>query len=104
MRLYFDAVSRLARFRTKMIQTGQVRLPPDPGGVGKITIEGIDSDHDGARNMNFKASAESVAVIHSRSKGLSRREIWRDSKICAIGEGTSEVQRLVNARELLTAV
>lgn len=29
---------------------------------------------------------------------------WRDSKICTIGEGTSEVQRLVIARELLTAL
>ena len=29
---------------------------------------------------------------------------WRDSKICTIGEGTSEVQRLVIARELLMAL
>ena len=26
---------------------------------------------------------------------------WRDSKLCTIGEGTSEIQRLVIARELL---
>jgi alkylation response protein AidB-like acyl-CoA dehydrogenase len=28
---------------------------------------------------------------------------WRDAKICTIGEGTSEVQRLVIARQLLTS-
>jgi alkylation response protein AidB-like acyl-CoA dehydrogenase len=28
-------------------------------------------------------------------------KFWRDSKLCTIGEGTSEIQRLVIARELL---
>jgi alkylation response protein AidB-like acyl-CoA dehydrogenase len=27
--------------------------------------------------------------------------LWRDAKLCTIGEGTSEIQRLVIARELL---
>ena len=31
-------------------------------------------------------------------------KFWRDSKICTIGEGTSEVQRLVIAREILTSL
>ena len=27
--------------------------------------------------------------------------MWRDAKLCTIGEGTSEVQRLVIARHIL---
>ncbi|MDQ3174078.1 MAG: hypothetical protein M3Q91_10280, partial [Acidobacteriota bacterium] len=26
---------------------------------------------------------------------------WRDSKLCTIGEGTSEIQRMIIAREIL---
>ena len=26
---------------------------------------------------------------------------WRDSKLCTIGEGTSEIQRIIIAREIL---
>jgi len=28
-------------------------------------------------------------------------KFWRDSKLCTIGEGTSEIQRLVIAREII---
>ncbi|MBC8466176.1 acyl-CoA dehydrogenase, partial [bacterium] len=28
--------------------------------------------------------------------------MWRDAKLCEIGEGTSEIQRLVIARSLLS--
>src|SRR5512138_2788265 len=30
--------------------------------------------------------------------------IWRDVKLCEIGEGTSEIQRMVIARELLKSL
>jgi butyryl-CoA dehydrogenase len=30
--------------------------------------------------------------------------IWRDVKLCEIGEGTSEIQRLVIARDLLKSL
>ena len=34
-------------------------------------------------------------------KDYPAEKYWRDSKLCTIGEGTSEIQRLVIARELL---
>ena len=37
-------------------------------------------------------------------KDATRREkFYRDVKLCTIGEGTSEIQRMVIARELLKA-
>ena len=35
------------------------------------------------------------------SRTTRRRSIYRDVKLCTIGEGTSEIQRLVIARQLL---
>ncbi|SYZ73628.1 putative acyl-CoA dehydrogenase YngJ [Candidatus Zixiibacteriota bacterium] len=35
---------------------------------------------------------------------FSAERIWRDAKLCEIGEGTSEIQRLVIARELIKSV
>ncbi|MBK6797738.1 MAG: acyl-CoA dehydrogenase [Acidobacteria bacterium] len=37
------------------------------------------------------------------TKDYPAEKFWRDSKICTIGEGTSEVQRLVIARQLIEA-
>jgi alkylation response protein AidB-like acyl-CoA dehydrogenase len=35
------------------------------------------------------------------TKDYPPEKYWRDAKICTIGEGTSEIQRLVIAKELL---
>ncbi len=48
--------------------------------------------------------AEQAIQIHGGYgyiKDYPPEKYWRDSKICTIGEGTSEIQRLVIARELL---
>ena len=37
---------------------------------------------------------------YSREYPVER--MWRDAKLCTIGEGTSEVQRLIIARDLLS--
>lgn len=34
-------------------------------------------------------------------KDYPAEKFWRDAKLCTIGEGTSEIQRMVIARELL---
>lgn len=48
--------------------------------------------------------AEQAVQIHGGygyTKDYPAEKYWRDSKLCTIGEGTSEIQRLVIARELL---
>ncbi|MCD4748739.1 MAG: acyl-CoA dehydrogenase family protein [Thermoanaerobaculales bacterium] len=52
-------------------------------------------------------TAEEAIQIHGGygyTKDYPVERAWRDSKLCTIGEGTSEVQRLVIARELLRRV
>lgn len=48
--------------------------------------------------------AEEALQIHGGygyTKDYPVEKLWRDAKLCTIGEGTSEIQRLVIARELL---
>ncbi len=48
--------------------------------------------------------AEESVQIHGGygySKDYPAEKYWRDSKLCTIGEGTSEIQRLVIAKQLL---
>jgi len=37
------------------------------------------------------------------TKDYLAEKYWRDAKLCTIGEGTSEIQRLVIAKQLLKA-
>jgi len=50
--------------------------------------------------------AEEGVQIHGGygyTKDYPAEKYWRDSKLCTIGEGTSEIQRLVIAKSLLKA-
>lgn len=52
------------------------------------------------------AVAEEAVQIHGGygyTKDYPVERAWRDAKLCTIGEGTSEIQRMVIARELLKA-
>jgi alkylation response protein AidB-like acyl-CoA dehydrogenase len=57
-----------------------------------------------ASEMAVKVCEEAIQVHggYGYIKDYPPEKYWRDAKICTIGEGTSEVQRLVIARELLT--
>ena len=49
-------------------------------------------------------ASEQAIQIHGGygyTKDYPPEKYWRDAKICTIGEGTSEIQRLVIAKELL---
>ncbi len=48
-------------------------------------------------------STEAVQIFggYGYTKDFPVEKFYRDSKLCTIGEGTSEIQKLVIARELL---
>jgi alkylation response protein AidB-like acyl-CoA dehydrogenase len=58
-----------------------------------------------ASEVAVKVAEESVQVHggYGYTKDYPAEKYWRDSKLCTIGEGTSEVQRLVIAKQLLKA-
>ncbi len=56
-----------------------------------------------ASEVAVRVSEEAVQVHggYGYIKDYPVEKFWRDSKLCTIGEGTSEIQRLIIARELL---
>ncbi len=56
-----------------------------------------------ASEASVRVSEEAVQIHggYGYIKDYPVEKFWRDSKLCTIGEGTSEIQRLVIARELL---
>jgi hypothetical protein len=58
-----------------------------------------------ASEIAVKVCEEAIQIHggYGFTKDYPPEKFWRDSKICTIGEGTSEVQRLVIARQLVAA-
>ena len=56
-----------------------------------------------ASEVSVKVSEEAVQILggYGYTKEYPVERAWRDAKLCTIGEGTSEIQRMVIARELL---
>ncbi len=56
-----------------------------------------------ASEVAVKCSTEAVQIFggYGYTKDFPVEKFYRDSKLCTIGEGTSEIQKLVIARELL---
>lgn len=56
-----------------------------------------------ASEVAVRVSEESVQIHggYGYTKDYPAEKYWRDSKLCTIGEGTSEIQRLVIAKNLL---
>jgi alkylation response protein AidB-like acyl-CoA dehydrogenase len=56
-----------------------------------------------ASEVAVKVSTEAVQIFggYGYTKDFPVEKFYRDSKLCTIGEGTSEIQKLVIARELL---
>jgi len=68
----------------------------------KVTTEGAIAKYY-ASEMCVKVSTEAVQIFggYGYTKDFPVEKYYRDSKLCTIGEGTSEIQKLVIARELL---
>jgi alkylation response protein AidB-like acyl-CoA dehydrogenase len=58
-----------------------------------------------ASEVAVRVSEESVQIHggYGYTKDYPPEKYWRDSKLCTIGEGTSEIQRMVIAKQLLKA-
>jgi len=58
-----------------------------------------------ASEVAVRVSEESIQIHggYGYTKDYPAEKYWRDSKLCTIGEGTSEIQRLVIAKLLLKA-
>ncbi|MGA2587723.1 MAG: acyl-CoA dehydrogenase family protein [Candidatus Aminicenantales bacterium] len=56
-----------------------------------------------ASEVAVNVAEEAVQILggYGYCKDYPVEKFWRDSKLCTIGEGTSEIQRLVIARELI---
>lgn len=56
-----------------------------------------------ASEVAVRVSEESVQIHggYGYTKDYPAEKFWRDSKLCTIGEGTSEIQRMVIAKNLL---
>ena len=52
-------------------------------------------------SVNVCEEAIQVHGGYGYTKDYPAEKYWRDSKLCTIGEGTSEIQRLIIAREIL---
>ena len=109
--------TQLSTGRRRALKVMQPDLVNDPAArhMGMFaTIEHPEAGSWETLNAPFKMSASEVAVrvaeesvqIHGGYgyiKDYPAEKYWRDSKLCTIGEGTSEIQRTVIARQILRA-
>jgi alkylation response protein AidB-like acyl-CoA dehydrogenase len=68
----------------------------------KMTKEGAFAKYY-ASEVSVEVSTEAVQIFggYGYTKDFPAEKYYRDSKLCTIGEGTSEIQKLVIAREIM---
>lgn len=68
----------------------------------KVTLHGAIAKYYGSE-IAVKISTDAVQIFggYGYTKDFPVEKFYRDSKLCTIGEGTSEIQKMVIAREVL---
>jgi alkylation response protein AidB-like acyl-CoA dehydrogenase len=71
--------------------------------IGKKTTKESSMAKLYASEMSVRVCEEAIQIHggYGYTKDYPPEKYWRDSKLCTIGEGTSEIQRIIIARELL---
>ncbi len=69
----------------------------------KVTLSGAMAKYYGSE-VAVRVSTDAVQIFggYGYTKDFPVEKFYRDSKLCTIGEGTSEIQKLVIAREILS--
>ena len=59
-----------------------------------------------ASEISVKVCEEAIQIHggYGYTKDYPPEKFWRDSKLCTIGEGTSEIQRIIIAKQILSSV
>src|SRR5438552_5738537 len=70
---------------------------------GKCTTKESSMAKLYASEVSVRVCEEAVQIHggYGYTKDYPAEKFWRDSKLCTIGEGTSEIQRIIIAREVL---
>jgi alkylation response protein AidB-like acyl-CoA dehydrogenase len=70
---------------------------------GKRTTKASSMAKLFASEMGVRVCEEAIQIYggYGYTKDYPAEKYWRDSKLCTIGEGTSEIQRMIIAREIL---
>ena len=70
---------------------------------GKRTTKASSMAKLFASEMGVRVCEEAIQIHggYGYTKDYPPEKYWRDSKLCTIGEGTSEIQRMIIAREIL---
>jgi hypothetical protein len=99
--------------------SGSVQLPPDPGEAGKLTLAGIDSDHDGIRDdlqryiaLTYSSSTPTMGALRQATIAVQGIVVDSASPSAAIDHASDMARaieclhavRPTDAREVYTAL
>ena len=86
-----------------MLGVRNIRAAYQRGDVGSRRIGQTVGPHSPASEVAVRATEKGVQIFggYGFVKDFPAEKYYRDVKLCTIGEGTSEIQRMVIARSLL---